>query len=291
MAAASAKSGCGKVRPYGAKLGCGEQGCTYADKETSVVKVTPFGSKVTQAQWANEAHVGQVLGNLGIAPKIYDYYVCEGKGYIEMERLKDAKRLPDTGVQIRERVGDSVTDHISLMPAHVQQGFVKALVTMIDAGYLHMDNHIENLGYIMEAGGYKPIVFDFGFTVAREMSPADKCWALAFSLFQILEHVPSAELESSVFWPIATSVIRGTATWPPTGASPGMTIAEVGAYVKKFDTIAKLTAAGKKVSKTNYDLVAGTLAYASYFQNDRPKRYSSRFYNMIYSIRKSQFRG
>ena len=277
------------MRPYGPQLGCGEQGCTYADKETSVVKVTPFGSKVTQAQWANEAHVGQVLGNMGIAPKIYDYYVCDSKGYIEMERLKDAKRLPDTGVQIRDKLGGDPVDHISMMPAHIQQGFVRALVTMIDAGYLHMDNHIENLGYIQDASGYKPIVFDFGFTVARDMTPADKCWALAFSLFQILEHTPSAEIESSVFWPIATSVMNGTAVWPPTGASAGMTIAEAGAYVKKYDTIAKLTAAAKKISPKNYDLVAGTLAYASFFQNDQPKRYNSRFYNTIYSIRKSQF--
>ena len=253
------------------------------------MKITPFGSKVPQAQWANEAHVGQVLGNLGIAPKIYDYFVCDNKGYIEMQRLMDAKKVPGTGVAVRDKGGDYAVDHISRMPAHYQQGFVQALVTMIDAGYLHMDNHIENLGYIQHGAAFKPIVFDFGFTVSRTLTPQEKSWALAFSLFQILEHTPTSEIESSVFWPIATSVMKGTASWPPTGASAGMTIAEAGAYVKRLDTVAKMTAAAKKISAKNYDLIVGTMCYASYFQNDQPKRYNSKFYGSIYTIRQSKF--
>lgn len=199
----------------GDKLGCGEQGCAYklVEEPTHVIKVSAFDKPKDAAKWRAEACLGADLGVLGIGPRIHSVFECRSHGYIVMDMLRDARKLAD-GTVIRVKTptvaadgseDTATTDHLSRMPRDVQAGFVDVLARMIAAGYIHMDNHLENLGFI----GARPIAFDFGFTQRREWGgPRDRLWALAFSLFQVLEHCPTEEMVGSLLWRVATAVMR-----------------------------------------------------------------------------------
>jgi len=272
----------------GVKLGCGEQGCTYslAEDPKHVIKVTKLQNEQEKLTWREEACVGRELGALGIAPTIPKIFECGAYGYIVMDILKDAKKLPD-GTVLRVKSEEGSVDHMTRMPADIQMGFVTALATMIDHGFIHMDNHMENLGFI----GGKPVVFDFGFTQRRLFpSHIDKLWALCFSLFQMLEHCPSAELMCGPIWDIATGILRNdnSVQWGNLAAAKGMSMKELReAYPKpNSKTLAYLKKAATSISKTNADVIVGSMCYAIVLQSDLPFRYEVQpFYEVIYKIR------
>jgi hypothetical protein len=272
-------------------LGCGEQGCTYAisAREDAVVKISAFSNAAVQKQWHAEACLATYLGSLGVAPTVQRFFSCNGKGYIVMDRIVDAKSVVSGRkmVDIREknkRTGEK-TDHISLMPVATQIGFAAKLYTLIDNGYIHMDNHIENLGF----RGRDPILFDFGFTQERTWGgPLDKAWALAFSLFQIIEHCPLAEVEGTEIFRLATAIISGTYTWGSRGLSTarGLTLAQLAA-LRLPTTLReiKALAAKKAESAINADVYIGTMAYAALIGLEKAARYDHPLYAVIYDIR------
>ncbi len=94
-------------------------------------------------------------------------------------------------------------DDLSAMSRAHQQAYVQALEAMIDRGYIHMDNHVGNLGTI--AG--RPVLFDFGFTQKR--AGMDRRWALCFSVFQILEHCPPQILKGTLFYRVVAGCLYG----------------------------------------------------------------------------------
>ena len=233
---------------HNAKLGCGEQGCTYAlvQNPDKVIKITPFWDtkeekparadmKENADKWYNEACLGEFLGEIEerIAPRIHQFFECDDHGYIIMEKISVAEKFyvrqkgREQLVIIREKE-DGVVDHINLMPAAMQYGFIEKLTVMISNGFIHMDNHIGNLGFIF-GSTTTPILFDFGFTVQRELSKADKSWALAFSLFQIIEHCPQEEVEQTEILRLATALMKGTYTFggKTLKTAVGYTIAEL----------------------------------------------------------------
>ena len=270
-----------------AKLGCGEQGCTYSlvEDPSHVIKVTRLTTEESKQQWREEACVGRELGALGVAPGIPKIFECNSYGYIVMDILKDAKRLPD-GTVIRERLGDIKVDHMSRMPRSIQIGFIQALATMIDNGFLHMDNHIENLGFIQG----RPVVFDFGFTQRRTFyNEAEKLWALSFSLFQMLEHCPEAELECGPIWDIATGVLINSVRWND-WAARGMSLQDLRRMFPPGTTLQAFKDYSMEITIENSDVVVGSLCYAMILQRDLPGRYSSRpFYGVIYDIRTNKY--
>lgn len=269
------------------KLGCGEQGCTFSlvEDPSHVIKVTKLKNAKDKKLWNQEACVGKQLGNLGIAPAIPSFFECASYGYIVMDILKDAKKLPD-GTVIRVKNEGGAVDYMKRMPAVTQMGFVKALSTMIQHGFIHMDNHIENLGFI----GNKPVVFDFGFTQKREFDAEDKLWALSFSLFQMIEHCSNTEMMCGPVWDIATAILRndGMVKWDRLDSVKGMSLEELKkAYPKpNKNTLSQIKEAASAISPHNADIVVGAMCYAIVMQTDLPARYEVEpFYEVIYKIR------
>jgi len=283
-------------QPRGSKLGCGEQGCVYGLVGNKVIKESFLKSKKAKEQWTSEACVGQYLGSLGIAPKIYDFYFCKGAGYIVMDALRDAQILPD-GKVLRVKTKDhGVIDHVKQLSIAFQNAFVYDLALMIEHGFIHMDNHIGNIGFI---NGTKPILFDFGFTQQRTWdSDLDKLKALAFSLFQILEHCPLKELDSSgPIWTISAhlatidtiSIADAKKLWSQIlqkkySPKNNVLLSDVHQYSKGFSL--KLLQQ-KYSSLSNLDIYIGCDAYC--YVLTRPNIYSQDLYNTIYDVRKNKF--
>jgi hypothetical protein len=276
----------------GAFLGKGEQGAAYVF-ENLVIKVTELKTATDENVWLDEACKGQELGALGIAPKIYRYFVCGKNGFIVMDRLttiraKKTKSEAQTAELMKRGQSDvvrykevdaegntiDVIDDIRNLTREQQWGFVTALETMIDNGYLHMDNHIDNLGFI--AG--RPIAFDFGFTQKRRT--IDRRWALCFSVFQILEHCPVAILEETEFYRVATACMNDTYLWGRPASGTAIPLAELATAEKEMPFLTRITKAALK--EVSPDLKVGSLAYARIIGQE--PRYGAAL-DLIYLIR------
>lgn len=154
----------------------GEDGSYDADAET----------------FLNETCIGIELGNLGIAPRIYECWLCNvankagvttGEyGYYTMDKIDKIMGDEYPGNPRKLKKGQV----LKVAPREIQQKIVGLLEVMIDAGYVHNDNHPGNIG-IMADG--EPVLFDFGFArkADHEMTEFDKLQALGFSLYQIIE--------------------------------------------------------------------------------------------------------
>jgi hypothetical protein len=267
----------------GKALGQGEQGITYILTDTKVIKVTALSKTNPESAWLSEAVLGQELGALKIAPTLYDYFVCNKYGFIIMERLTPLAGQTGTEairLKIKTQEGMDVVDHVGRLSLATQKGFIAVFKTMIEHGYIHMDNHVDNLGYIAE----RPVVFDFGFTQKRPFRPEDYPVALAFSLFQMLEHAPRTELADTWIFQVACACLTGQYDWT-TGrirGSPG----------KKCPCPADLEAAAlwanAHFSPTGADLYVGCCAYVHLLKLERTDRYApdeDRYYALIYKIR------
>lgn len=298
----------------GRKLNCGEQGCAYMldGAASHVIKVSEFKTEDAAPKWRAEACLGTDLGMLGVGPKIYRMFECRSRGYIVMDFLHVANKLLD-GTRIREKIITKpaneatkeeeefrVIDHIALMPSETQGGFVDVLARMVSAGYIHMDNHLDNLGYI----GGSPIAFDFGFTQSRAWGgKRDRLFALAFSLFNMLEHCPLEELFGTHIWRVASAILANADVldWDAealmSDAAP-MTAAQLSrAYplpATKTAANALLRAFKKRAAEmanapANVDVYVGSMCYAMILQIGLPERYDVEpFYTTIYRIRRGE---
>jgi tRNA A-37 threonylcarbamoyl transferase component Bud32 len=247
--------------PLGLKLGCGEQGCAYKYEANKVVKVTPLKNEAEADKWLDEACIGNKMSGLGIAPEVFDYFTCDNNGYIEMQPLKDAQSLPD-GTVIRSKAKDGVVDHVSRIPTALQVKIVNLLKKMVDNGFIHMDNHVENMGFVKK----RPVLFDFGFTQERNFGK-DRDAALAFSIFQILEHAPWSEIKDTYFWSEARSL------------SP-----ELPATMAAFKPAALAQAHDAK----NVDVYVGCMCYLKLLPKPPASRYSDKAMDLIYDIRQGK---
>jgi len=271
-------------------LGKGEQGAAYVF-EKLVIKVTALNNAVDEKIWLDEACKGQDLGDLDIAPKIYRYFICGKNGFIVMDRLATVKsrkvksqeeaftlmRTPSDVV--RYKIADEngeVIDDLRGLTREQQLGFITVLETMINNGYLHMDNHIDNLGFI--AG--RPIAFDFGFTQKR--ATMDRRWALCFSVFQILEHCPVGILEGTEFYRVATACLNNTYTWGRPESGTAIPLTELADSAKELPFLTRITKEALASGDMSPDLKVGSLAYAKIIGQEN--RYGPAL-DLIYLVR------
>lgn len=200
----------------GKVLGRGDQGVVFdlvatgqsADASTLVIKVIDT-TKV--AGWQQEVRLGQEISSIEldgkrIAPQIFDVWTCGTYAYIVMERMKSDARSAFT------HFNDSKTqDSFSDMPVEVQLRYIRILEKMLEAGYIHMDNHCGNLGVAHDG---TPVIFDFGFTQRRSFaSEKERMAALGMSLWQIVEHSSSSSWMRSLFGKVIIQVCLGEYAW------------------------------------------------------------------------------
>jgi hypothetical protein len=184
-----------------------------------------------------------------------------------------------------------VIDHVALLPLKVQKEFVTACATLVNNGFIHMDNHLDNVGFLLSG---KPILFDFGFTQKRDFSGTnDYEWAIAFSLFQFLEHAPLDEIEETIFFQVINSIFSDNLDEGVSreGSIASFTSHDVLRPLKNNREFKSRLEMFKKVAcrstndRRNADIALGTMCYAMITQMDRSDRYESPFYEIIYDVR------
>lgn len=303
----------------GAVLGKGEQGTAYAFGDERVIKQTNFSTKRKEQEkqitaWKSEVEIGTVLGDEGLAPKIFHQFLCKNIGFIVMSRLTT---IPKASVSIRQveyteqnlkkiitkelenhdhvrtvlknKKGDVLEniDNLGNLTSIEQEGFIHALEEMIESGYVHMDNHIDNLGWNGPRENGHEIVFDFGFTQKRDFSnEIDRRWALCFSLFQIIENCPLCLLESTLIYRAATALLNGTYVWGDAKSGKIIPLKGMRPFLEPL-TRMKPPFTYKRLFEFSSDLELGSFAYANIIGLDLWERISAENenYNTIYKIR------
>jgi hypothetical protein len=250
-------------------LGKGAQGAAFVF-DNLVIKITALNNAMDEKVWFDEACKGIDLADLDIAPKIYRYFICGKHGFIVMDQLETIKskkvksyeeaftlmqRNPSDVIRYKIVEGAYIDD-LRGLTREQQLGFISVLETMLNNGYLHMDNHIDNLGFI--AG--RPMAFDFGFTQKRETM--DRRWALCFSVFQILEYCPVSILEGTEFYRVATACLNNTYKWGRPESGTAISLTELADPAKELPFLTRITKEALASGEISPDLKVGSLAYA-----------------------------
>ena len=291
-------------KTLGMKLGQGEQGTVYAIGEY-VIKVTSLAKKGMENIWFEEVCKAQDLGELKIAPTIRRHFICNKHGFIVMDQLTPMKSMTvsnkkDAVIQMKknkdvirykwknENVYDFM-DNISLLSQDTQVKFIQLLETMIENGYIHMDNHIDNLGY--DSTTKQPIAYDFGFTQYREDMGGkdDMKWALCFTMFQILEHCPLNQIEMTLFYRVATGIINKSYKWGDAKSGKSIPLSLLPAVIDKGQKepidFLKFITDPKKIKHLNYpDVFVGSLCYAKIITQEKDDR-DDTYLDFIYLVR------
>lgn len=275
----------------GKELGRGEQGVVFniEDDARHVLKITPLKDAATEAKWLDESCISEILGKASIGPSITQFWICEDKekrsGFIVMQRIKDIRKVID-----KEKTG---IDHISLCPPSILMDYVHKLEAMIDMGYIHMDNHPGNLGFTEDGTG---ILFDFGFTIRRKgLTLIDKLYALGFSIGQIIEHTPLAEIKACPLYDILISINQGTYVWG--SGVPGRIDKATFERANTIKPTATIHTVLKTISDTtpSYDfehsVYIGFRLYCMLLLLEREDRYDFSGYAVIYDIRNGTIKG
>lgn len=296
-------------KALGDKLGQGEQGTVYALGEY-VIKVTSLLKKGMEDIWFDEVCKAQDLGELKIAPTIHRHFICNKLGFIVMNRLTPMKSMIVTNkknailqmkknkdvIRYKWKNGNvyDFMDNISLLSQDTQIKFIQLLETMIENGYIHMDNHIDNLGY--DSTTKQPIAYDFGFTQYREDmedSKDDMEWALCFTMFQILEHCPLNQIEKTLFYRVATSIINKTYKWSDAKSGKVIPLSVLPKVIDKTEKeekkepidFLKFITDSKKIKHLKYpDVFVGSLCYAKIITQEKDDR-DDTYLDFIYLVR------
>jgi hypothetical protein len=133
-------------------------------------------------QFTDEVKIGYKLGSLGIAPKIYQWWICENAdqskryGYYVMETL--------SGVWA-SRFGKNVADASIVY----QQQLISNVIIMVQNGFIHQDLHPGNVGFVGEGDSEKVVLFDFGLTLEVDNRYIEQYGSMlvASQLYQMIE--------------------------------------------------------------------------------------------------------
>ena len=173
-------SDCKKDNVTTKELGRGDFGTAYLTTSDQVLKVISINENSTLDNFYKECKIGQVLGDNGIAPKIYDVWTCtehdNTSGFYTMQKL--------TGVW-KNKYEHTLPKNAEAVKHSYQQQLITKLDAMVKGGYLHQDCHVGNIGFI----DTQVVLFDFGLTIdtGKVISPIYLEAMLISQLYIVIE--------------------------------------------------------------------------------------------------------
>ena len=120
-----------------------------------VLKKILLQDQTAKSNYAREVHIGRILGESSIAPKIHDCWTC-------VESIKSKNKT--YGYIVMDRMSEMWKKKYNLKIASNkhQIQLIRCLATMIKLGFLHQDCHVGNIGFDKDDN---VVLFDFGLSV------------------------------------------------------------------------------------------------------------------------------
>lgn len=247
--------------------GCSTAGCTFTltAEPTHTVRVTELkGLPATQA-WQSEVCALRDLGAAGLAPRVHKHFDCNGYGYVVSDAATAATRTragPTGGIAV---IRDGTVDHLPRMTTDDQHELAKCLQALVERGMVHMHCTLESLGFV--ATSNQAVVIDLRGLQPRTWgrTPRDKLWAWALCLFQMLERVPTYELEATEIYTLATAAMTGGYTWGADfSLARGLPLGKLAGAFKVADAGGFSTEAKKQAEvSANADIYQACMHYAA----------------------------
>jgi hypothetical protein len=132
-------------------------------------------------QFKDEVIIGNQLGSLGIAPRIYDWWICENTERNDRTTKRYGYYVMDTlsGVWKGE-----YGLNVAVAPPDLQIKLIGCVIDMVQLGLIHQDLHTGNIS----SDG---LLFDFGLTLRIDDSIILERYGsllVASQLYQMIEH-------------------------------------------------------------------------------------------------------
>lgn len=177
-----------------------------------VLKEVLIKSEKDMQQFSNEICIGKYLGNLGIAPRIYDCWVCSANA---KDSVKTSIKYPVIGYYVMDKM-DKIWEHeypcdstklgsgsdnrkAQRAPLAMEKKLVKVLETMVKAGIIHQDCHPGNIG-ILHNG--RVVLFDFGFSIFSLEKITQPETVLMSQLYIVIEQFDKALMYESYLYDV-----------------------------------------------------------------------------------------
>lgn len=158
-------------------------------KGNYVLKEVLIRSAAEYEQFSNEICIGKYLGDLKVAPRIYDSWICHAHGTGNTQQYHvTGYYVMDKMAQIWDKAYPSADPNKNdnrPAPKAMEVKLLKALETMVKAGIIHQDCHPGNIGIL--ANG-QVVLFDFGFSLWSVDPITLPETVLMSQLYIVLEH-------------------------------------------------------------------------------------------------------
>lgn len=144
-------------------------------------------------QFKDEVIVGNQLGLLGIAPRIYNWWICENTE-------KNDKKTKRYGYYVMDTLSgvwaSKFGKNVAVAPFEAQQQLIRNVIIMVQNGFIHQDLHTGNVGFVVEDGSEKVVLFDFGLTLKVDSAYIEEYGSMlvASQLYQMIEQSDIADI-------------------------------------------------------------------------------------------------
>lgn len=150
-----------------------------------VLKEVQIADEHQMSLFSNEICIGKYLGELKIAPRIYDCWVCSPSEKVQ---------YPVTGYYVMDKIekiweneypsNSDKTNELRPAPLEIEKKLVNVLKNMIKVGIVHQDCHPGNIGILKDG---RVVLFDFGFSIFSHEQMTQPETVLMSQLYIVIE--------------------------------------------------------------------------------------------------------
>jgi hypothetical protein len=184
---------------------CHGSACTYSlvDDPQHIIHVVPEKSQ-------HEISQAKELSEEKLVPPIRVVKTCEGKTFTVTDVAYPATSIIASAVGGFVLIRDKGVDRLARMPQKYQMSIVELCTRLIETGRVHNHCTLSSIGFTEEGARFIDLE---GMKTCKFYTGKEKLFALAFCLLQLLERVPSDEIESTVIFKVAMAAISGSHFW------------------------------------------------------------------------------
>lgn len=233
---------------------CHGSACTYSlvDNPDHIIHVVPEKTE-------HEIASAKQLSKDNLVPPIRIVRNCAGKTFTVTDVAYPATSIIASAVGGFVLVRDKGVDRLARMPQKYQMSIVDLCTRLIETGRVHYHCTLTSIGFTEEGARFIDLE---GMKTCQFYNGKDKLYALAFCLMQLLERVPSDEIESTVIFKVAMAAISGSHFWGEELEHRHVFLKDVATRYPIKD-VHNFSSRSRNMSESNNDIFLAVMYYAA----------------------------